>query len=108
VNEENYRTPDEVRAQHKHDTYVRGVLDQAVRDGASLVVAMLLDEPAEVVERWINALWDGLRDGLADERDRVGHHRLRMEDRLTAIVLLLHDRIQAEATQVLRAVRNVR
>jgi hypothetical protein len=58
------------------------------------------------VERWSDAVWDGLRANLTDDRpSRAG---LKIDDRLTAIVLLLQDRMRAEAASVLAAVRNPR
>lgn len=100
-----YRTPDEEQAQEQHEVRVHAVLDQAVRDGASLVAAMALDEPADVVELWIDRLWDGLRDNLVDGRpDRCG---MRQDDRLKAIVLLLTDRMRDEGLAIVRSVMEV-
>lgn len=97
-----YREPEEWQAQDEHEAGVRAVLDKAVHDGASLLVAMELDEPADVVEGWVDALWNGLRDNLSDDgEERAGLH---MEDRLTAIAMLLHDRMDDEAAELLRAV----
>lgn len=49
----------------------------------------------DVVERWTNRLWDGLRDNLLDDRpDEAG---IRVDDRLAAIVLLLEQRMSDEA-----------
>lgn len=93
-----YRRPEEEQIKHEHDAYVQKILDQALRDGTSLMVAMRLGEPAQVVEHWINTLWDGLRDNLTDDRpDRGG---LKQEDRLKAIVLLLQPQV-AEAAQAI-------
>jgi hypothetical protein len=98
-----YRRPEEEQAQDEHGAEVREVLERAVHDGASLIVAMDLDEPSDVVDGWVDALWNGLRDNLSDERPaRAG---LRTEDRLAAIVMLLQDRMQAEADTILRSVR---
>jgi hypothetical protein len=98
-----YRNPEEERATEEHNSYVEKVLDQAVKDGSSLVVAMRLGEPEEVVERWTNALWDGLRDNLRDDRRPIAG--ILREDRLAAIVVLLTDRMHEEADKVLRSVR---
>jgi len=101
-----YRTPDEDRAQKEHDARVKAVLDKAVHDGASCKVAMTLGEPPEVVERWVNTIWDGLRDALSDDRpDLAGS--LRQEDRLTAITLLLDERMTAEHDAILAGLRKV-
>jgi hypothetical protein len=100
-----YRTPEEERAQEEHEARIRAVLDRAVIDGGSLLAAMQLGEPAEVVEMWTNRLWNGLRDNLSD--DRPGTETLLQEDRLAAIVLLLTDRIYAESESILRQVRQV-
>jgi hypothetical protein len=94
-----YRTPEEQEQQAEHEARVRGVLDQAVHNGASLMAAMAYGSPPEVVEHWVDALWDGLRDGLTDTRTPPGE--LTMEDRLTAIVLLLEDRIEAERVRIM-------
>lgn len=93
-----YRTPDETRVQLAHQACVRAVLDQAVRDGGSLYAAMELGEPAAVVERWVDRLWDGLREGLSEGSRCQGG--ILLEDRLTAIALLLEDRMRAEARAV--------
>lgn len=84
-----YRTSEEDRAQLEREVQIRVVLDQAVTDGASLLAAMELAEAPDVVEMWIDRLWDGLRDSLDDEA------------RLEAIVLLLRDRIGAAGRQLL-------
>jgi hypothetical protein len=95
-----YRTPEEGRASIEQDGRVRAVLDKATHDGASLMVAMRLGEPADVVARWIDAVWNGLRDGLPE--GELDHPTLRLDDRLTAIVMLLEDRMDAESQKVLR------
>jgi len=100
-----YRTPEEDRAQQEHDARVRAVLDKAVRDAAFCKVAITLGESPEVVERWVNILWDGLRDALSDDRPNIAGGRLRQEDRLAAIVLLLDERVTAEATTILAGLR---
>ena len=88
-----YRTPDEQLVAAAHRARVQLVLDQALTDGTSLMVAIELDEPADVVERWIDRFWDGLRDQLTDE------------DRLVAIEILLYRRICKERDRVLAGVR---
>lgn len=98
-----YRTPDEDRLQEEAEARIRDVLDQVVHNGASCKVAMILGEAPEVVERWVDALYDGLRASLSDDRpDQLG---LRQEDRLAAIVLLLEERMTAEADAILRGMR---
>jgi hypothetical protein len=99
-----YRRPEEDQAQDEHEAELRAVLDQAVHDGASLVVSMTLGEPPEVVERWVNAFWNGLRDNLSD--DRPARAGLKQEDRLGAIALLLKHRVQEEVDAVLGSVRD--
>lgn len=99
-----YRTPKEDRDQLKHEARVRAVLDQAVRDGASLMAAMDLDEPPQVVERWINAVWNGLRKSLSD--NHPGQAGARQEDRLMAIVVLLSERMSDEADAIMRGLRD--
>lgn len=101
-----YRTPEEWQAAHDDDARIQAVLDQAVADGVSLMLAMHLREPEEVVDLWVDALWDGLRDNLQDDRpdDEYG---LRRDDRLRAIILLLHDRIDRQAREQLEALKEV-
>lgn len=101
-----YRTPEEDQAQREHVARVEQVLEQVVRNGVSLKVAMALGEPREVVERWVDAAWNGLRDGLSDYR-AGGHPGLVMEDRLTAIMLLLDDRMTSEAQAVVDSLRDM-
>lgn len=97
-----YRTPEEQQATTEHDARVRQVLDQALADGVSCRMAILLGEPPEVVEHWVNAIWNGLRVGLSDSQpDRAG---LIQEDRLCAIVLLLEDRMDEHARAILAEV----
>jgi hypothetical protein len=103
VNE--YRTPEERQACDEQNARIREVLDQAIRDGASCIIAMTLDEPRAVVEHWTDAVWDGLRDGLSGDAE---HPRLRGEDPLVAVALLLDERMQAEAAMVLRGMRDPR
>jgi hypothetical protein len=96
-----HRTPDENMAEAAHRARVQLVLDQAVVDGTSLLTAITLGEPADVIERWVNTLWDGLRDGLSDDHPDDPDSLLRAaEDRLLAIVLLLEPVIQAKALAV--------
>lgn len=94
-----YRTPDEKRAWAAHEQRVQAVLDQAVADGVSCLVAIELGESAAVVEQWTNRYWDGLRNQLSDNHPivNIGGHLVPTEDRLCAINLLLADRIQREA-----------
>jgi hypothetical protein len=100
-----YRTPDQEAAQQQEADRIAKVLEQAVRDGTSLVAAMALGEPPDVVERWVDAVWNGLRDGLSD--DRTDRNGLRQEDRLMAIVMLLNQRMHYDAHTILRSVREV-
>jgi hypothetical protein len=101
MNAPEYRTPDEVQFTDDQEARIRAVLDQAVHDGASCKLAMMFGDEPDVVERWVDAVWNGLRDGLADDQD---HPTLRAEDRLAAIVLLLDQRMDAEVASVLRSV----
>jgi hypothetical protein len=98
-----YRTPEEEQAQQAHEKRVRAVLDRAVTDGISCSVAMTLGEPQQTVEMWTNRLWNGLRDGLCDQHPATHYDgwEVPVEDRLAAIVLLLQDRIDKGATQIL-------
>lgn len=96
-----YRTPDEEQAAIEQSRRVRAVLEQAVHDGASCMAAMDLGEPQDVVELWIDRVWDGLREGLVDEPTGGNCNG----DRLAAIVLLLQTRMRAGADMALREVR---
>lgn len=98
-----YRTPAEYQATAEHEARVQRVLNQAVTDGASLLAAIALGEPADVVERWVDAYWNGLRDSL--RRDTPCSGGLLLDDRLTAITLLLKPRIDAEYDAILRSMR---
>jgi hypothetical protein len=102
-----YRTPEEDRAQLEQRERIKRALDKAVTDGASILVAMKLGESQAVVDRWVDALYDGLRDGLVDGRAAPHDCPLlaRQHDRLAAIVLLLTDRIEREAADLLRGLR---
>lgn len=102
-----YRTPEENVAETLYRARVQVVLDRAVQDGASVIIAQRLGEPADVVERWVNRVWDGLRDNLRDDRPRqvVGDRSRRYEDRLTAIVILLEQRALSKADEIMAGVR---
>lgn len=95
-----YRTPEEDKAVEEQYIRVARIIDRAVENGASLVAAMILGESQDVVERWTNALWDGLRTGLSG---RAEHPRIRSrsEDVYAAVVLLIEDRIRARADAIL-------
>lgn len=99
------RTPEENRFVDEQDARVRAVLDKAVHDGASYKLALHLGEPVDVVEWWVDAFWDGLRDALCDD---VEHPTLRTEDRLTAIALLLDERMTAEWRRIVDGVGKCR
>ena len=99
-----YRTPEQEQATREQDARIQGVLDQAVRDGGSLMAAIQLDEPADVVEMWISRLYGGLR---ALEDDRPCDFNLRNDEPLRAIVLLLTDRITEEAASIIRQIKQV-
>jgi vacuolar-type H+-ATPase subunit E/Vma4 len=72
-----YRTPEERAEQYRRRTRIQAILDQARTDATSLLAAMELNESPEVVETWINRLWNRLRDHLDGE------------SRLQAIVMLI-------------------
>jgi hypothetical protein len=99
-----YRTPDEEQQTEAHRDRVQRVLDQAARNAASLLAAMKLGEPPEVVDMWVDRLWDGLRDSLSDDHPD-GRGTLRAdEDRLLAIVMLLERAADRESDAVIAAV----
>lgn len=101
-----YRTPEEDRAAIAQEARIRQVLDQAVTDGASLLVAMEMGEPQDVMELWTDRLWNGLRAGLVDGRPAPADcpNLLPEDDRIAAIVRLLEPTIQAKAKDILRGV----
>jgi hypothetical protein len=99
-----YRKPGEQRASDRQDARIRKVLDQAVHDGASCKAAMMLGESPDVVEQWVNKIWNGLRDGLAGESE---HPELRAEDTLAAIIGLLEERMSAEAQALIDPVEDL-
>lgn len=99
-----YRSPEENQLQDEDHERISAVLDQAVTDGASLFAAMKLEESQDVIELWVDRMWNGLRDGLVDGRERWPEAPLvPREDRLSAIVMLLEDRMWAESRKVLAA-----
>jgi hypothetical protein len=98
-----YRTPEEDRLNREARERIEAVLEKAVHDGASLKVAMILHSDADVVEEWVQRLYDGLRESLSD--DNPLSDGLLQEDRLAAITMLLEDRMNAEARSILRGMR---
>jgi hypothetical protein len=90
------RTPDERALDAVEEARVSSVLDQTVEDYASWRIAEADDLDPEVCERWINAVWDGLRDNLDDQ------------ERLHAIVILLRDRSVRRAAEVRGSLSDVR
>lgn len=100
-----YRSPEQHRASLEQDARIQAAFKQAITDGGSLMAAIQLGEPADVVEMWIDRLYDGLRANLSDDRPPVAD--LLQEDRLAAIVLLLTDRIAAESRSILRQIKQV-
>jgi hypothetical protein len=95
-----HRTPEET---DERDARIKAVLDQAVKDGGSLMAAIDLGEPVDVVNLWLDRLYDGLRKNLVDEND----DDICPDERLRAIVLLLTERIAAESTSILRQIKQV-
>lgn len=89
-----YRTPEEEQQQDAHE---------AVEHGASVLLAIELDEPEDVITLWVDRLWNGLRDQLSDDHPEAPDSRLRPdEDRLQAIVMLLTGRMHDKAQTMLR------
>jgi hypothetical protein len=88
----------------EQDARIRAVLDQAVHDGASYQLAVHLGE-LDAAGYWLDAVWNGLRDGLRDDGE---HPTLHVEDRLTAIVLLLDERMSAEWRRIVDGVGKCR
>jgi hypothetical protein len=71
------RTPEELVSQALDEAYVEHVLAQAVENYASWKYAETADLDPDTCERWINNLWNELRDNLDGEQ------------RLHAIILLI-------------------
>jgi vacuolar-type H+-ATPase subunit E/Vma4 len=82
-----YRTPEEEAQTSIKRARIQASLDKAMRNATSVLTAMGLDESPEVVDMWVDKLWNELRQQLSDE------------ERLTAIVMLIQSaaRDQAEA-----------
>jgi len=93
-----YRTPDEYHAHNVQRARIRLILDNAISDGAMVKTAICLAEPAHVVDLWVDRLWNRLRDALTDDIRGC-------EDRLAAIILLLEDRMSADAAELLQTIR---
>lgn len=66
------------------------ILDRALADMTSCLAAMDLVEPDEVVEEWVDRVWNNLRRSLSPE------------DRLRAIVFLLTEAARQNAATLLR------
>jgi hypothetical protein len=71
------RTPEELVSQALDEAYVEHVLVQAVENYASWKYAETADLDPDTCERWINKVWNELRDNLDGEQ------------RLRAILLLI-------------------
>ena len=100
-----HRTPDETT---QRDDRIKAVLEQAVKDGGSLMAAVDLGEDQRVIDLWIDRLYDGLRNSLIDDvDDDQADGNLRGDERLRAIVLLLTERIGAEAASIVRQIKQV-
>jgi hypothetical protein len=91
--QDNYRTEAEIQASTAQEARVSAVLAQAVQDAVSGVLAVRLGESQAVVEHWVDAAWEGLRNGLP--ANNSSHPALCVDDRLAAVMLLLGDRINA-------------
>lgn len=83
-----YGTPEQQAAYERQREDVSAALDEAVHNGAFLLTAMDLNEDPAVVERWIDTVWNNLRD------------RLDEEDRLVAVVMLLEPQIEQAAQRL--------
>lgn len=87
-----YLTPAETVHGDREDAYIVDVLAQAATNEASLITAMRLGEPADVVHSWVDRLYDQLRA------------RLTPEQRLRAVILLLQDEAEETADKLIAAV----
>lgn len=77
-----YRTPDEEAKQEQTREHIRAVLSEVIESGASLFFMMETNEEPELVELWIDKLWNTLR------------HNLDGEERMQAILMLLEPTIR--------------
>lgn len=82
---QDYRTRDEIAEQDADERRIEAVLDRARANGAAD-----FDEEPDVVEMWVDRLWDGLRDNLDPEQ------------RLHAIVMLLNRDMRVAAARLTR------
>lgn len=85
-----YRTPEEEAQTAIKRDRIQGHLDKATLNAVSILTAMHFNESPEVVEMWVDRLWDGLREKLSDE------------DRLTAIVMLIESSARKHAQAALK------
>ena len=107
----NYRSPEEIKFSDERDAYVKGVLENAVRNSGFLLAAIEMNEPQEVIDKWTDKLWDELREQLTDHTEWVnitinnGSKVVRVphEDRLTAIVLLITEQANQQAQRLIHA-----
>lgn len=83
-----YRTPREEAETAALDALINEVLDEATVNCAILLNAIDAQERAEIVELWIDTLYDELRAALDEEQ------------RIRAIVLLLEDAAEARALEL--------
>lgn len=86
------RTPEELTDDAIKKQHVRNVLAAATENYASWIYAEKTDLDPDTCERWINTIWDELRDCLDDEQ------------RLRAILLLLEPAAKQRYREIARGV----
>lgn len=89
------RTPQERAANRASEVEINAVIAQAVENYASWIVSDTTDLDPATCENWINTIWNTLREALTPEQ------------RLRAILLLIHDRADARARDILSSLREV-
>jgi vacuolar-type H+-ATPase subunit E/Vma4 len=85
-----YRTPEEEAETAIRRARIQLAIDKAMQNAAAVLTAMTLEEPPQVVDLWVDKLWNDLRNRLSDE------------ERLTAIVMLIQSAARDQAKAALK------
>lgn len=86
------RTPEEQQRTAVRDTRIQKATEHAVETAAMYFVASVYGESTEVRERWLDRVYDHLRDALP------------RDDLIRAIVLLIEDSARERALELLAMV----
>lgn len=89
------RTPEEQAVTDASDRRIQTAIEQAVEDYASYVVADWFDLDGETCERWVDAMYDHLRDALDPE------------DLIRALLISLEPLVEDRARELVRQVRDL-